>query len=89
MQFYSKLREIREHNHDATIFRIMAYEIFPLHKHKHLTDACSEILNKEWPRSLAARYEHFLVDTDLLLLSIIKYYTVSLADIDFIPVSSF
>ncbi|XP_005094819.1 N-alpha-acetyltransferase 80 isoform X2 [Aplysia californica] len=33
----------------------MTFELLALHKDKHLTDACAEILNKEWPRSMAAR----------------------------------
>jgi len=32
------------------------FEVFPLHRYKHLTKQCCAVINSEWPRSEMARY---------------------------------
>lgn len=41
----------------SRLARRMEYELVALHKNKHHFDDCTAILNAEWPRSKAARWE--------------------------------
>lgn len=37
------------------------FEVFPLHRNKHLIKQCCAVINSEWPRSEMARYFFKLV----------------------------
>ncbi|KAL4130914.1 hypothetical protein QTP88_008289 [Uroleucon formosanum] len=53
---------------DGTMER---FEVFPLHRHKHLIKQCCAVINSEWPRSEMARLHSLESSCDTLPISLI------------------
>ncbi|XP_060842113.1 N-alpha-acetyltransferase 80 [Rhopalosiphum padi] len=47
------------------------FEVFPLHRYKHLTKQCCAVINSEWPRSEMARLHSLEASCDTLPTSLV------------------